>query len=135
MNPITPTDAQLDAIADVLMLDGFFVSHDTMPRMTVTGQRIISGAEVPDGTSDAQDNTPERDLVYAVSRWSNPNRAAARHINNGSGLPLCGGNGRKAFSWERESGQPTCEKCIRLSAPETNLIDLGANVRREMEAA
>lgn len=53
-------------------------------------------------------------LVYAVSRWTNPNRAAARHIDNGEGKPLCGGAGRKAFSWEREEGEPTCKRCVRL---------------------
>jgi hypothetical protein len=30
-------------------------------------------------------------------------------------LPLCGGAGRKAFSWEREEGEPTCKRCIRLA--------------------
>lgn len=54
--------------------------------------------------------------VYAISRWSNASRAAARHIDNGEGKPLCGGAGRKAFSWEREDGEPTCKHCIRLSA-------------------
>jgi hypothetical protein len=54
-------------------------------------------------------------LVYAISRWSNPNRAAALHIDNGEGKPLCGGAGRKAFSWEREEGEPTCKRCVRLA--------------------
>jgi len=65
-------------------------------------------------------NSPNRqaermlDCVYGISRWTNPNRASAIHINNGEGLPLCGGNGRKAFSWEKEKSIPTCKKCIRL---------------------
>lgn len=63
----------------------------------------------------AQGNAPQK-LVYAISRWSNSNRAAARHIDNGEGLPLCGGNGRKAFSWERDEGEPTCAKCEQLIA-------------------
>ena len=54
-------------------------------------------------------------LVYAISRWSNPNRSAALHIDNGEGKPLCGGAGRKAFSWEREEGEPTCTRCVRLA--------------------
>ena len=54
-------------------------------------------------------------LVYAISRWSNPNRAATLHIDNGEGKPLCGGAGRKAFSWEREEGEPTCQRCVRLA--------------------
>ena len=54
------------------------------------------------------------DCVYGISRWTNPNRASARHIDNGQELPLCGGNGRKTFSWEKEKSIPTCKKCIRL---------------------
>jgi hypothetical protein len=54
-------------------------------------------------------------VVYGISRWSNPNRAAARHIDNGEGKPLCGGMGRKAISWERDEDEPTCKRCIRLS--------------------
>lgn len=53
--------------------------------------------------------------VYAISRWSNASRAAARHIDNGEGKPLCGGAGRKAFSWESEEGEPTCKSCVRLA--------------------
>lgn len=34
-------------------------------------------------------------LVYAISRWTNSKRHAARHIDNGEGKPLCGGNGRE----------------------------------------
>ena len=55
-----------------------------------------------------------RKTVYAISRWSNAHRAAARHIDNGEGKPLCGGAGRKAFSWEQEEGEPTCKRCVRL---------------------
>lgn len=54
-------------------------------------------------------------LVYGISRWSNPNRAAARHLDNGQGLPLCGGNGRKAFSWGTAEGEPTCKKCKTMA--------------------
>lgn len=53
--------------------------------------------------------------VYAISRWSNPYRAAARHIDDGEGKPLCGGAGRKAFSWEREDAEPTCKFCIQIA--------------------
>lgn len=34
-------------------------------------------------------------LVYGISRWTNPSRPSARHIDNGEGKPLCGGRGRK----------------------------------------
>ncbi len=54
-------------------------------------------------------------LVYGISRWTNPNRASARHIDNGKGDPMCESK-RKVFSWEREEGEPTCGKCIRLNA-------------------
>jgi len=52
------------------------------------------------------------DLVYGISKWTNPSRPAARHIDNSFGEPLCGGNNRKAFTWEKEQGEPTCKKCI-----------------------
>ena len=52
--------------------------------------------------------------VYGISKWTNSSRASARHIDNGNGFPLCGGNGRKAFCWELEIAMPTCKKCIRL---------------------
>jgi len=58
-------------------------------------------------------------LVYGISRWTNPSRASARHIDDGNGRPLCGGNNRKAFTWEKEEGHPTCQKCIRLANPLT----------------
>ena len=51
-------------------------------------------------------------LVYGISKWTNPSRASARHIDNSFGKPLCGGNGRKAFAWEKEEGEPSCKKCI-----------------------
>ena len=54
-------------------------------------------------------------LVYGISRWTNSSRASARHIDNGNGLPLCGGMGRKAFTWVREEGDPTCATCIKKS--------------------
>lgn len=53
-------------------------------------------------------------LVYGISRWTNASRPGARHLDNGSGLPLCGGGGRKVFSWEKETGEPTCDKCWRM---------------------
>lgn len=54
-------------------------------------------------------------LVYGISRWTNAGRASALHIDNGNGKPLCG-DGRKVFSWEREEGEPTCEKCKAIHA-------------------
>ena len=56
-------------------------------------------------------------LVYGISRWTNPNRPGARHINSNN-KPLCGGSGRKAFTWETEEGFPTCKRCIRLRKKE-----------------
>lgn len=50
-------------------------------------------------------------LVYGISRWTNPSRASARHLDNGYGKPLCGDK-RKVSAWEKEKGNPTCEKCI-----------------------
>lgn len=54
-------------------------------------------------------------LVYAVSRWANPKRPAARHIDNGEGKPLCGGNGREPFFWAPEEGEPTCKICLDIA--------------------
>ncbi len=54
-------------------------------------------------------------LVYAVSKWTNPYRAAARHIDAGNGHPLCGGAGRHAFVWELDEGEPTCKRCKRIA--------------------
>jgi hypothetical protein len=53
-------------------------------------------------------------LIYGVSRWTNPSRPAARHLDDGRGFPLCGGQGRKVSAWERDEGEPTCEACRRL---------------------
>jgi hypothetical protein len=52
--------------------------------------------------------------VYGISRWSNPNRSAARHIDDGTGKPLCG-NQRHKF-WQTETATPTCESCKRKQA-------------------
>jgi hypothetical protein len=50
-------------------------------------------------------------LVYGISRWTNPSRASARHIDDSFGTPLCGSK-RKVFTWEHENGEPTCKRCI-----------------------
>ena len=54
-------------------------------------------------------------LVYAVSKRANSKRPAARHIDNGEGKPLCGGNGREPFFWAIEDGEPTCRICQDLA--------------------
>ena len=54
-------------------------------------------------------------LVYAVSQWTNAKRPAARHLDNGEGKPLCGGNGRQPLLWVSEDGEPTCKICIDLA--------------------
>ncbi len=55
-------------------------------------------------------------LVYAVSQRDDPRRPAARHIDNGNGGPMCGGNGREPFFWASEEGDPTCKICKNLAA-------------------
>ena len=50
-------------------------------------------------------------LVYAVSQQTRSKRPAARHLDNGDGKPLCGGNGREPFLWAPEAGEPTCKIC------------------------
>ena len=54
-------------------------------------------------------------LVYAVSQRTNFGRPTARHIDNGKGKPLCGGNGREPFFWAPEEGEPTCRICMDLA--------------------
>jgi hypothetical protein len=54
-------------------------------------------------------------LVYAISERTNPKRPAARHLDDGNGKPMCGGNGRQPFIWAPEEGEPTCKICIDLA--------------------
>lgn len=54
-------------------------------------------------------------LVYAISQRTNSRRPAARHLDNGKGKPLCGGNGREPFFWAPEEGEPTCKICMDLA--------------------
>ena len=54
-------------------------------------------------------------LVYAVSQRSNSKHPTVRHIDNGNGKPLCGGNGREPFFWAPEEGEPTCKICMDLA--------------------
>ena len=54
-------------------------------------------------------------LVYAVSQWTNAKRPTARHLDNGEGKPLCGGNGRQPLLWAPEEGEPTCKICMDLA--------------------
>ena len=54
-------------------------------------------------------------LVYAVSQQTRSKRPTARHIDNGEGKPLCGGNGREPFFWAPEEGEPTCNICMDLA--------------------
>ena len=53
-------------------------------------------------------------LVYAVSQQTKSKRPTARHIDNGQGKPLCGGNGREPFFWAPEEGEPICKICMDL---------------------
>lgn len=54
-------------------------------------------------------------LVYAVSEWTNSKRSVARHLDNGEGNPLCGGNGLQPLLWAIEEGEPTCKICMDLA--------------------
>lgn len=54
-------------------------------------------------------------LVYAIPKRTNSKRPAARHIDDGKGKPLCGGNGRQPFFWAPEEGEPTCKICQDLA--------------------
>ena len=54
-------------------------------------------------------------LVYAVRQQTNSKRPTARHVDNGDGKPLCGGNGREPLFWAPEEGEPTCKICVDLA--------------------
>lgn len=54
-------------------------------------------------------------LVYTVSQREDPKPPAARHIDDGNGRPLCGGNGREPFVWAPEEGEPTCKICLDIA--------------------
>jgi hypothetical protein len=54
-------------------------------------------------------------LVYAVSQKTKSRRPAARHIDNGKGQPLCGGNGREPFFWAPDEGEPICKICMDVA--------------------
>jgi len=54
-------------------------------------------------------------LVYAISQRTNSKHPTARHMDNGNGKPLCGGNGREPFFWAQEEGEPTCRICMDLA--------------------
>jgi len=54
-------------------------------------------------------------LVYAVSEKTDPKRPAARHLDDGNGRPMCGGNGREPLVWAPEEGEPTCKICADLA--------------------
>jgi hypothetical protein len=54
-------------------------------------------------------------LVYAIPKRANSKRPAARHIDNGNGKPLCGGNGREPYFWAPQEGEPTCKICQDLA--------------------
>jgi len=54
-------------------------------------------------------------LVYAVSEKTDPKRPAARHLDDGNGRPMCGGNGREPLVWAPEEGEPTCKICVDLA--------------------
>ena len=54
-------------------------------------------------------------LVFAVSERTDPKRPAARHLDDGNGRPMCGGNGREPFVWAPDEGEPTCKICMDLA--------------------
>lgn len=64
-------------------------------------------------------------LVYRITRWTNPSSPYVRHIATPEEKPLCGGNGRKPFTWEVEEGEPTCKRCIVLDVAMSELPLLG----------
>ena len=53
-------------------------------------------------------------LVYAVSEKTDPKRPATRHLDDGNGRPMCGGNGREPLVWAPDEGEPTGKICVDL---------------------
>jgi hypothetical protein len=67
-------------------------------------------------------------LVYAVSQRMHPKHPAARHLDNGEGKPMCGGNGRQPLLWATEECEPTCKICIDLALmTQSAMNELGEN--------
>jgi hypothetical protein len=66
-------------------------------------------------------------LVYAIPARASSKRRAARHIDNGGGKPLCGGNGREPFFWASEEGEPTCKICQDLAMMTAEMDDGAEN--------
>lgn len=61
------------------------------------------------------------DLLYVITRRTNPNSTYARHINvarPGGYTALCGHKPRGGSSWSTDAGQPTCKKCRKLAGLE-----------------
>ena len=56
------------------------------------------------------------DLIYKISKRTNPSKAAIRHIDIGNGRPACSFYST-TFTWEQEKGtlrDVTCKRCISL---------------------
>jgi hypothetical protein len=66
-------------------------------------------------------------LVYAIPKRASSKRPAARHIDNGNGRPLCGGNGREPYFWAPEEGEPTCKICQDLAFMTAEMDDGAEN--------
>ena len=54
--------------------------------------------------------------VYMVSKYSSPNRGHARHVIGDDDKPLCGKKLTKTGSWQYDSSEPDCKKCLKKQA-------------------
>jgi hypothetical protein len=55
------------------------------------------------------------DIVYIISRNTRASNSAKTHKDDGNGKPLCQEVPRGKFNgWSRDSGEVTCEKCLKV---------------------
>jgi hypothetical protein len=53
------------------------------------------------------------EVLYTVSRYTNPNSNYVRHIPDWQGRPMCGQKSRAGF--QHQQGEPTCKRCIKAA--------------------
>ena len=91
--------------------DGIFIgSNEGLPLEVKTDSKTKSWLFVKAVLPANKGGERKMNLVYGISRWTNPSRASARHIDDSFGKPLCGD--KRQCTWETEQGEPTCQKCI-----------------------
>ena len=53
--------------------------------------------------------------VYANSRYTTATNSPRRHIDNGSGKPLCQTSAKASISFTSSTDIPDCKRCIKIA--------------------